>query len=708
MGDYYHHFLTSMSGVAASQNMSPQDTHSPQFPGGQMPMMGGAMPGPYPNLGYFTGFPDPVGLSAPKSSRNRRKSAPGIDHVKHRRTRSGCYMCRSRRVKCDESRPICDRCRKGSRECIYPEPPATKGSAAQTATSKEGNTTQQASPDSSNDPEDGEEDTEPAGLDTIIDEDEGDEDSPHKHFAGPSRSSTASSFSLQRSGGTRGSSETPSHEETKSASPSASVGTSSSQATTTYAMPDLGVLSVSSHVDWSHLPLDIRQHLEYFCKNITHYHYCMLADAQEVFRIHLLNYALRNEALLYAVVGFAAYHRTIQDPDGKMEDFLKYYNKSVILLLNSLKRREKHDVTTLLTVLQLATIEEYLGDWINLMGHQKAAYEMLIHLFSPETANHSPVGRMIVSWYGRFDIFIALMGGFPTMLPRQWFTTNVEYCDKQAAVDEDSMHWKLEAESGRLRVISRDMSTLFARGSRGQISPEDFALEHERIQKALHDWKDGWDHEMTDPANFVTDFSHARPLTEEDIVDPFAPGILYNFPAFATTMLTGEWNSTTMMHKCQSPTTKRMELYQELMGHAYAICQIFEAVESWPSKPKGSLITIQACVALSALFLPHDPKHHMWIRRKFALLETMGYIHPITLRSKMAELFQEPSCVRWWLPDDDGFTPILQSVRTFADERNANAISTQAENLREVRHIFAKMQMYDDPSAQGGQNLAAA
>lgn len=122
-------------------------------------------------------------------------------------------------------------------------------------------------------------------------------------------------------------------------------------------MPDLGVLSVSGHVDWSHLPLDIRQHLEYFCENITHYHYCMLADAQEVFRIHLLNYALRNEALLYAVVGFAAYHRTIQDPDGKMEDFLKYYNKSVILLLNSLKRREKHDVTTLLTVLQLATIE---------------------------------------------------------------------------------------------------------------------------------------------------------------------------------------------------------------------------------------------------------------------------------------------------------------------------------------------------------------
>ncbi|TDZ61090.1 Transcriptional regulatory protein moc3 [Colletotrichum trifolii] len=704
MGDYYHHFLTSMSGVSATSSMSPHDTIHPQFPGTHMPMMGGAMPGSYPNIGYFTGFPDPVGLNAPKSSRNRRKSAQGLDHVKHRRTRSGCYMCRSRRVKCDETRPICDRCRKGNRECIYPEPPATKGSLNQATSSKETATAQQTSPDSSNDPDDGEDDAEPSGLDTIPDEDEGDEEFQQKQFSGPSGSSTASSINLQRAGGIRQDSETPSYEGNKSASPSASVGTSSSQTTTSHAIPDLGVLSLNSHADWSHLPLDIRQHFEYFCENVTHYHYCMLTDAHEVFRVVLPNFALQNEALLYAVVGFAAYQRTLQDPDGKMEDFLKYYNKSVILLLNSLKRKEKQTISTLLTVLQLATIEEYLGDWINLMGHQKAAYEMLIHMLTPETASQSPLGRMIVSWYGRFDIFIALMGGFPTMLPRKWFTVFVEYCDQQSAIEEDNLNWKFEAESGRLRVISREMSTLFARGSRGQISADDFATEHERIQKALHNWKDGWDHSITDPAHFVTDFGHARPLTEDDIVNPFVPGVLYDYPLFPTTMLTSEWNSTTMMHKCQSPTTKRAELYAELKDHAYAICQIFEAVEDWPQQPKGSLIMIQACIALSALFLPQDPKHHMWIRRKFALLETMGYIHPIALRSKMAELVHEPSCVRWWLPNDEGFSRILQNVRTFADERNANAISAQMENLREVRHIFAKMQMVDGASAHGGEN----
>lgn len=68
-------------------------------------------------------------IPAPKSTtRVRRRMPPGSDHVKHRRTRSGCYTCRSRRVKvkahnpleneppwltilsvyqCDETHPVC-------------------------------------------------------------------------------------------------------------------------------------------------------------------------------------------------------------------------------------------------------------------------------------------------------------------------------------------------------------------------------------------------------------------------------------------------------------------------------------------------------------------------------------------------------------------------------------------------------------------------
>ena len=63
------------------------------------------------------------------------------------------------------------------------------------------------------------------------------------------------------------------------------------------------------------------------------------------------------------------------------------------------------------------------------------------------------------------------------------------------------------------------------------------------------------------------------------------------------------------------------------------------------------------------------------------------------MRARMAELFRDQSCVRWWLPNDEGFSPLLQRIRVFADERNATAVTAQTENLREIRHIFAKMQL---------------
>lgn len=40
-----------------------------------------------------------------KPARVRRKSAPGTDPIKHRRTRSGCFTCRTRRVKVIHSYP---------------------------------------------------------------------------------------------------------------------------------------------------------------------------------------------------------------------------------------------------------------------------------------------------------------------------------------------------------------------------------------------------------------------------------------------------------------------------------------------------------------------------------------------------------------------------------------------------------------------------
>ena len=159
---------------------------------------------------------------------------------------------------------------------------------------------------------------------------------------------------------TRNSSETPSLVQDKASSP-----TPSSEGSTGYAtyqsLVDASLPGQSTRTgdkaDWASLPQDLRFYLTYFQQNITHLHYSLKYDPDDFMRTRYLDIALQNEALLYAVVGFSAFQRTLRNPHGKIQDFLQYYNKSVSLLLKSLKGGERHSHGTILAMLQLATIE---------------------------------------------------------------------------------------------------------------------------------------------------------------------------------------------------------------------------------------------------------------------------------------------------------------------------------------------------------------
>lgn len=100
-----------------------------------------------------------------------------------------------------------------------------------------------------------------------------------------------------------------------------------------------------------------RFYLDYLRNNITYHHYFFRIDANYFLHHILIEQALSYEPLLQAVVGFAAFRATLGKPHGKIQDFLGYYNRSVSLLLKSLASGQTHTDATLLTILQLATIE---------------------------------------------------------------------------------------------------------------------------------------------------------------------------------------------------------------------------------------------------------------------------------------------------------------------------------------------------------------
>jgi hypothetical protein len=258
------------------------------------------------------------------------------------------------------------------------------------------------------------------------------------------------------------------------------------------------------------------------------------------------------------------------------------------------------------------------------MGHQKAAFEVLTNLFTPQTAMQTPVGRAAVMWYARFDVFISIMGSIRPSLPQEWYSAPVEHFEGQVAAEPNNVGWKLEACAARLRMISMEMPLLYAKGAKQEVTEEEYTAEHRRLAAAWDDWKNSWDPALTDAAYAVTEFPGNQTPHPDDIVNPFTPGVLFRPPLFAATLMTCEYHTVALMHASQSALKLTDEDRAKAMERAYAICEIAGAVESWPHSPPGSLIVLQSCLAIATLFMPRDPKHYMWLRRKFALGETIG------------------------------------------------------------------------------------
>lgn len=189
-------------------------------------------------------------------------------------------------------------------------------------------------------------------LDSIMDEEEPDEDTEASASMPPSYATGTPPFIQGHLG--RDDFETPSHEGTNRSSPSSVAG--SGGFTTTLCGPH-DFPTTTERPDWSELPLEYQRHLNWFFENMNHYHYGLPLDTDDFFKTILPQAARHSEPLLNALMAFAAYHQTIQNPNGKISDFLGYYNRSIKLLLEALQSKQKYNVTTLMTILQIAQIE---------------------------------------------------------------------------------------------------------------------------------------------------------------------------------------------------------------------------------------------------------------------------------------------------------------------------------------------------------------
>jgi hypothetical protein len=225
---------------------------------------------------------------------------------------------------------------------VYPEPQSSSKSHRSGGKSSSKSGTDGSSPEDQDDDDDESKDRLPAILDDDEEEDE--------------EADTDSKLAIKQEG-LREASDTPSLTIDRSPSP---VTETSSQPPP---RPPLSrkisnqTAKQAGKSSSTNLPQDVKFYLNYFRNHMSHHHYSLKRDSGNFLKTDFLEMALRHEPLRYAVVGYAAYFHTLSKPDGRMSNFLQYYNESVSRLRASITKSRKQTLSTFCTILQLASIE---------------------------------------------------------------------------------------------------------------------------------------------------------------------------------------------------------------------------------------------------------------------------------------------------------------------------------------------------------------
>ena len=248
-------------------------------------------------------------------------------------------------------------CAKGSRDCIYPEPLSATKSASSAKLGQPGKLVHESDSSSGEYEDEGFEQSVIGPLD-------GSEAAQGQHMHAPGFNVRSVPRKKDRQPPSQAYTAPSSYVQDKSLSPSTDdSGAISKSRSTSTTFTSAGMLSSGSPnapyegLPYSNLPPDIQYYVEYHQQHINYHHYFFKHDASYFVNTLLLDIALEYDPLLYAVVGFAAYHSTMKKQNGKVQDFLVYYNKSVQLLLKSLQGGQKDTDAMLLTILQLAAFE---------------------------------------------------------------------------------------------------------------------------------------------------------------------------------------------------------------------------------------------------------------------------------------------------------------------------------------------------------------
>lgn len=263
-----------------------------------------------------------------------------------------------------------------------------------------------------------------------------------------------------------------------------------------------------------------------------------------------------------------------------------------------------------------------LGDWVNLMGHQKAAKEMLTQLYDTKTITQSPFLLKVVLWYSRFDLFVGLQSGGEAILSRDWYVAVHEHFKKETAKHPDDLCLKYDERFAYSRLLAKESSDFFFKKAKGLISDADFVEQLPKLAERMNALEDTLDPVLMDPKHKVHQIE-GKP-DPDSIVNAFEPNLLYGGNHWTSNYLLLDMWGILFMFNLSTSMALQKPFEPEVTQRALRAAQLFEAIRKYPDAPPGAMLEAQACFAISTIFLPKDPKTVQWCRKSLAQIESAG------------------------------------------------------------------------------------
>lgn len=263
-----------------------------------------------------------------------------------------------------------------------------------------------------------------------------------------------------------------------------------------------------------------------------------------------------------------------------------------------------------------------LGDWVNLMGHQKAAFEMLTRLYTPESITKSQFLLKVLLWYIRFDLFVGFQSGGESVLGREWYVAAHDRYVQELKDNPNNLDIRYEERFAYSRLVAKDSNDLFARKGKGLLNDQEFMAQLSIVQEKVENLENDLDPTLLDPKYKVRDMTGES--DPDDIVNPYEPGVIWGGPLWTSNYLLLDVWGIVIMFNVSTAMALRRPTNPDLPKLAYRAAQIFKAMCAYPHAPPGAIIEAQITLAIATLFLPRDSKTVQWCRRTFAKVEASG------------------------------------------------------------------------------------